>query len=209
MGKTSFIAEKVVMSYIVNKEKALVVLNEESANDFRQKIVISILNESYLEHSFNTTMMVLLEDDAEKKDEKKDDKKSSSSDDDPTEGGKYSKFAPFRWIEKLWEAIKNFFKKLFGGDGEEGSASKATKPDSANAKLWNEIKADFEKGEWLEKDIPVERKSAIKYRDIIFKALEADCYVEFDVNSDSVKNRATNGGYKAALESEILKKLGV
>src|SRR5699024_473091 len=41
---TSFIAEKVVMSYIVNKEKALVVLNEESANDFRQKIVISILN---------------------------------------------------------------------------------------------------------------------------------------------------------------------
>lgn len=43
-GKTSFIAEKVVMSYIVNKEKALVVLNEESANDFRQKIVISILN---------------------------------------------------------------------------------------------------------------------------------------------------------------------
>ena len=44
MGKTSFIAEKVVMSYIVNKEKALVVLNEESANDFRQKIVISILN---------------------------------------------------------------------------------------------------------------------------------------------------------------------
>ena len=176
-------------------------------------IVISILNESYLEHSFNTTMMVLLEDDAEKKDEKKDekkkdDKKSSSSDDDPTEGGKYSKFAPFRWIEKLWEAIKNFFKKLFGGDGEEGSASKATKPDSANAKLWNEIKADFEKGEWLEKNIPVERKSAIKYRDIIFKALEADCYVEFDVNSDSVKNRATNGGYKAALESEILNKLG-
>ena len=176
-------------------------------------IVISILNESYLEHSFNTTMMVLLEDDAEKKDEKKDekkkdDKKSSSSDDDPTEGGKYNSFAPFRWIQKLWEAIKNFFKKLFGGDGEEGSASKATKPDSANAKLWNEIKADFEKGEWLEKDIPVERKSAIKYRDIIFKALEADCYVEFDVNSDSVKNRATNGGYKAALESEILKKLG-
>lgn len=176
-------------------------------------IVISILNESYLEHSFNTTMMVLLEDDAEKKDDKKDekkkdDKKSSSSDDDPTEGGKYNSFAPFRWIQKLWEAIKNFFKKLFGGDGEEGSASKATKPDSANAKLWNEIKADFEKGEWLEKDIPVERKSAIKYRDIIFKALEADCYVEFDANSDSVKNRATNGGYKAALESEILKKLG-
>ena len=44
MGKTSFIAEKIVMSYIVNKEKAIVVLNEESANDFRQKIVISILN---------------------------------------------------------------------------------------------------------------------------------------------------------------------
>lgn len=44
MGKTSFIAEKIVMSYIANKEKAIVVLNEESANDFRQKIVISILN---------------------------------------------------------------------------------------------------------------------------------------------------------------------
>lgn len=43
-GKTSFIAEKVVMSYIKNKEKAIIVLNEESANDFRQKIVISILN---------------------------------------------------------------------------------------------------------------------------------------------------------------------
>lgn len=41
---TSFIAEKIVMSYIKNKEKAIVVLNEESANDFRQKIVISILN---------------------------------------------------------------------------------------------------------------------------------------------------------------------
>lgn len=41
---TSFIAEKVVMSYIKNKEKAIIVLNEESANDFRQKIVISILN---------------------------------------------------------------------------------------------------------------------------------------------------------------------
>ena len=41
---TSFIAEKVVMSYIKNGEKAIVVLNEESANDFRQKIVISILN---------------------------------------------------------------------------------------------------------------------------------------------------------------------
>ena len=174
-------------------------------------IVISILNESYLEHSFNTSLTVLLEEEEKKdeeKDKKKDDKKSSSSDDDPTEGGKYNSFAPFRWIQKLWEAIKNFFKKLFGGDGEEGSASKATKADSTNAKLWNEIKADFEKGEWLEKEIPVERKSAIKYRDIIFKALEADCYVEFDVNSDSVKNRATNGGYKAALESEILKKLG-
>ena len=210
----------VVVNYDSNNADRAAYSNEDTSYDEVEDIVeecaiiTSILSESYLEHSFNTSLTVLLEeeekkdekkDDKEKKDEKKDDKKK---DDDVTEGGKYSKFFLFRWIEKLWEAIKSFFKKLFGGDGEEGSASKATKSDSANAKLWNEIKADFEKGEWLEKDIPVERKSAIKYRDIIFKALEADCYVEFDVNSDSVKNRATNGGYKAALESEILNKLG-
>lgn len=204
----------VVVNYDSNNADRAAYSNEDTSYDEVEDIVeecaiiTSILSESYLEHSFNTSLTVLLEEEEKKDEKKKDDKKSSSSDDDPTEGGKYSKFAPFRWIEKLWEAIKNFFKKLFGGDGEEGSASKATKADSTNAKLWNEIKADFEKGEWLEKDIPVERKSAIKYRDIIFKALEADCYVEFDVNSDSVKNRATNGGYKAALESEILKKLG-
>ena len=200
----------VVVNYDSNNADRAAYSNADTSYDEVEDIVeecaiiTSILSESYLEHSFNTSLTVLLEEE-EKKDEKKDDKKK---DDDVTEGGKYSKFFLFRWIQKLWEAIKSFFKKLFGGDGEEGSASKATKSDSTNAKLWNEIKADFEKGEWLEKDIPVERKSAIKYRDIIFKALEADCYVEFDVNSDSVKNRATNGGYKAALESEILKKLG-
>lgn len=43
-GKSSMIADKIVMSYIANNEKAIVVLNEESANSFRQKIVLSILN---------------------------------------------------------------------------------------------------------------------------------------------------------------------
>ena len=43
-GKSSFIADKIVMSYIAYKEKAIIVLNEESADSFRQKIVLSVLN---------------------------------------------------------------------------------------------------------------------------------------------------------------------
>lgn len=43
-GKSSFIADKLVMSYIANAEKSIIILNEESADAFRQKIVLSILN---------------------------------------------------------------------------------------------------------------------------------------------------------------------
>lgn len=42
-GKSSISAEKFVMSCIANKEKMLVILNEEDAQAFRQKIVLSIL----------------------------------------------------------------------------------------------------------------------------------------------------------------------
>lgn len=49
-GKSSIMAEKFIMSCIANKEKCLIVLNEEDAQSFRQKIVLSILN-----HEFNTT----------------------------------------------------------------------------------------------------------------------------------------------------------
>lgn len=42
-GKSSMTAEKVVMSWIVNKEKGIVVLNEEDAQSFRQKMLLSIL----------------------------------------------------------------------------------------------------------------------------------------------------------------------
>ena len=42
-GKSSMMAEKFVMSCITNKERAIVVLNEEDAQAFRQKIVLSIL----------------------------------------------------------------------------------------------------------------------------------------------------------------------
>jgi replicative DNA helicase len=42
-GKSSMMAEKLVMSCIENKEKLLIVLNEEDAQAFRQKIVLSIL----------------------------------------------------------------------------------------------------------------------------------------------------------------------
>jgi hypothetical protein len=42
-GKSSITAEKFVMSLIENKEKGIVVLNEEDAQAFRQKIVLSIL----------------------------------------------------------------------------------------------------------------------------------------------------------------------
>lgn len=59
LGKSSLVAEKVVMSYIANKEKAIVVLNEESANDFRQKIVLSVLNhELSNEKGFDRKRMV-------------------------------------------------------------------------------------------------------------------------------------------------------
>ncbi|QPK89867.1 hypothetical protein IEN91_05360 [Bacillus velezensis] len=42
-GKSSITAEKYVMSCIANQEKMIVVLNEEDAQAFRQKIVLSIL----------------------------------------------------------------------------------------------------------------------------------------------------------------------
>ncbi|AYP68362.1 replicative DNA helicase [Bacillus phage vB_BcoS-136] len=42
-GKSSITAEKFVMSCIANREKTIVVLNEEDAQSFRQKIVLSIL----------------------------------------------------------------------------------------------------------------------------------------------------------------------
>ena len=48
-GKSSITAEKFVMSCIVNKEKLVIVLNEEDAQAFRQKIVLSILF-----HEFHT-----------------------------------------------------------------------------------------------------------------------------------------------------------
>lgn len=50
-GKSSIMAEKFVMSCIENREKLLIVLNEEDAQSFRQKIVLSILF-----HEFNTGM---------------------------------------------------------------------------------------------------------------------------------------------------------
>lgn len=49
-GKSSIMADKFVMSCIANQEKLLIVLNEEDAQSFRQKIVLSILN-----HEFNET----------------------------------------------------------------------------------------------------------------------------------------------------------
>lgn len=48
-GKSSITAEKFVMSCIVNGEKTVIVLNEEDAQSFRQKIVLSILY-----HEFHT-----------------------------------------------------------------------------------------------------------------------------------------------------------
>jgi replicative DNA helicase len=42
-GKSSISAEKFVMSCVVNKEKLIAILNEEDAQAFRQKIVLSIL----------------------------------------------------------------------------------------------------------------------------------------------------------------------
>lgn len=49
-GKSSIMSEKFIMSCIENKEKCLIVLNEEDAQSFRQKIVLSILN-----HEFGAT----------------------------------------------------------------------------------------------------------------------------------------------------------
>ena len=200
----------VVVNYDSNNADRAAYSNEDTSYDEVEDIVeecaiiTSILSESYLEHSFNTSLTVLLEEE-EKKDEKKDDKKKD--DDDVTEGGKYSKFFLFRWIQKLWEAIKNFFEKLFGK--EEGSATKATAADSANAKLWSEIKADFEKGEWLEKQIPPERKNAIHYRNINFDKIDVDCFIEFDPKGDLIQKRnEKEGGYKKKLEDAILEKLG-
>ncbi|GIN67044.1 hypothetical protein J41TS2_24650 [Bacillus sonorensis] len=46
-GKSSIMSDKFVMSCIANKEKLLIVLNEEDAQSFRQKIVLSILNHEY------------------------------------------------------------------------------------------------------------------------------------------------------------------
>lgn len=48
-GKSSIVADKFIMSCIFNKEKAVLVLNEEDAQSFRQKIVLSILS-----HEFKT-----------------------------------------------------------------------------------------------------------------------------------------------------------
>lgn len=48
-GKSSIMAEKFVMSCLANDEKLLIVLNEETAQSFRQKIILSILN-----HEFKT-----------------------------------------------------------------------------------------------------------------------------------------------------------
>jgi hypothetical protein len=42
-GKSSITSEKFVMSLIANKEKGILILNEEDAQSFRQKIVLSIL----------------------------------------------------------------------------------------------------------------------------------------------------------------------
>lgn len=48
-GKSSITAEKFVMSCIANREKCIIVLNEEDAQAFRQKIVLSIMY-----HEFHT-----------------------------------------------------------------------------------------------------------------------------------------------------------
>ena len=46
-GKSSIMSEKFVMSCVANGEKCLLILNEEDAQAFRQKIVLSILNHEY------------------------------------------------------------------------------------------------------------------------------------------------------------------
>lgn len=42
-GKTSVSVDKVVLSYIVNRQKAIIILNEEDADSFRTKIILSLL----------------------------------------------------------------------------------------------------------------------------------------------------------------------
>ncbi|UUV46567.1 replicative DNA helicase [Bacillus phage vB_BanS-Thrax3] len=49
-GKSSITAEKVIMSCIANGEKAIVVLNEEDAQAFRQKIMLTLLWHEFGEH---------------------------------------------------------------------------------------------------------------------------------------------------------------
>jgi hypothetical protein len=56
-GKSSMMAEKFVMSCIENKEKLLIVMNEEDAQSFRQKIVLSILNHEF-DENFDRKRMV-------------------------------------------------------------------------------------------------------------------------------------------------------
>src|SRR5690606_8012039 len=46
-GKSSITAEKFVMSCVNNQERTIIVLNEEDAQSFRQKIVLSILYHEY------------------------------------------------------------------------------------------------------------------------------------------------------------------
>lgn len=46
-GKSSITSEKFIMSCVANKERTLVVLNEEDAQAFRQKIVLTILYHEY------------------------------------------------------------------------------------------------------------------------------------------------------------------
>lgn len=66
-GKSSITAEKFVMSCIANGEKAIVVLNEEDAQTFRQKLVLTILWHEFKE-GFDRKRMVngqLTQDDEE------------------------------------------------------------------------------------------------------------------------------------------------
>lgn len=56
-GKSSIMAEKFIMSCIENQQKTIVVLNEEDAQAFRQKIVLSILWHEY-KTGFNRKHMV-------------------------------------------------------------------------------------------------------------------------------------------------------
>lgn len=67
-GKSSITAEKFVMSCVANKEKTMVVLNEEDAQAFRQKIVLTILFHEF-KTGFDRKRMVngkLTEDDKNK-----------------------------------------------------------------------------------------------------------------------------------------------